>query len=254
MEKIRYRLTTLSSLIVSPRSSLAWYKDLGEFDPENFPDSKYLKNKKNLRVLYPFYQYGEYVEWSDCAEYYLPGSSVKGALNAKNYGTGTIMVDDVLVPKESIVVRNLYKAQYLGDSDKGKMGVFFDNLGVEMVKANAELYGELYMKEAGDVVGLLEKANGSAKIKMRQMKEYLAMLFEREYEEELQGILHNAINELESLVMEQNVIILGGYKGLLHSMEVTGSFSLDLQQEYGAVYVDPESGLLHGLTRFEVLS
>ena len=80
METIAYQLTTCSGLIVSPRSALAFYRDLDEFSLEKVEDSEYLA-KSRLKVIYPFYQYGIYTAYNpEGAAYYLPGSSVKGAL------------------------------------------------------------------------------------------------------------------------------------------------------------------------------
>lgn len=252
MEQIKYQLSTLSSLIVSPRSNLAWYKELNEFIPEMIPGIDHL-DKKRLSVIYPFYQYGEYEEWSKDADYYLPGSSIKGALCEQLTVRDNIMVDDVKISNQDIVVRNLYKAQDLGDPKKAQMEWFLKNIGIEMVKANTNLSGEIYAKDAGDVKRLLNHANDLAKIKMRQMLTYLSALYEQDYKKELKDFLHGAIGGLTSLIEANDVILLGGYKGLLHSIEIKDYTPVDMQKESGAVYLDPETGLLHGLTRFEVL-
>lgn len=251
MEKIKYQLKTISSLVVSPRSNLAWYKELKEFNLDMIPDSIYL-NKDRLKVIYPFYQYGEYKEWSRSAKYYLPGSSLKGALCEKLTRRNNIMVDDIQIPNEYIVLRNLYKVQFLMDPEKAELNNFFENVGVEMVEANTNLYGELYLKEAGDIIALINGANGSAKIKMGQMVKYLTMLFNENYKDDLKIKLHKTITRLESFIQDGDVILLGGFKGLLHSMEVESVTPLDMN-ENGAIFIDPETDLLHGLVRIQVL-
>ena len=50
METIAYQLTTCSGLIVSPRSALAFYRDLDEFSLEKVEDSEYLA-KSRLKVI-----------------------------------------------------------------------------------------------------------------------------------------------------------------------------------------------------------
>lgn len=57
METIAYQLTTCSGLIVSPRSALAFYRDLDEFSLEKVEDSEYLA-KSRLKVIYPFTSMG----------------------------------------------------------------------------------------------------------------------------------------------------------------------------------------------------
>ncbi len=257
MVKIKYQLTTISSLIVSPRSNLAWY-----IDPENSSSEQanleklpcdFLK-KDNLKVIYPFYQYGEYEEWSNTANYYLPGSSIKGALCDKQTNRNNIMVDDIQIPNNYIVLRNLYKVQYLMDLNKAKYDIFIDNLGVQMVKANDKehLNGELYLKEPNDMAKLMNQANNSAKIKMKQMIEYLSIICKTEYKQELKDILLNAITKLEALIQDEDVILIGGYKGLLHSMEVQNVSPLE-KNENGAIYLDPDTNLMHGLVRIQVV-
>ena len=60
MEWISYRIKTLSSLIVSPRSALAFYNELEEFHLESDPE--YLSGE--IKVIYPFYQYGNILHTS----------------------------------------------------------------------------------------------------------------------------------------------------------------------------------------------
>ena len=62
MKKITYTMKLLSSLIVSPRSGQALYKEIDEFCLSPYvkiPDTKD-DEKHEVRVVYPFYQYGEY--------------------------------------------------------------------------------------------------------------------------------------------------------------------------------------------------
>jgi CRISPR/Cas system CSM-associated protein Csm5 (group 7 of RAMP superfamily) len=74
MEKIKYTLSTLSSLIISPREGQAFYKEL-DFDDVVTEDGK------EINIIYPFYQYGIHDRYDpQQAKYYIPGSSIKGAI------------------------------------------------------------------------------------------------------------------------------------------------------------------------------
>lgn len=249
METISYQLTTKSSLIISPRDSLAFYKELKEFSPQQVKDdSNYLMVNK-LKVIYPFYQYGMYTQYNpDSAEYYLPGSSVKGALCQGSAASTTLMVDDIEIPNEDIVLRNLYKVQYLNDDKNACFKPFFDHVGVEMVRAGASLEGEFNLDGTEQAKTLLTAANELTRIKMRQMKEYLCELEKGDYRQGLSEYFRQTVEKLSSLLDDGNIFLLGGYKGLLHSMEVRGA----LLDTAGAVFLDPETGLPHGLVTIEL--
>lgn len=260
MKKYSYRLTALSSLIVSPRGNMAWYENDkgnrrdGEFEgfsPQEIKADKYLVKEK-LKIIYPFYQYREYKAYApDTAEYYLPGSSVKGALGGSR--SGCCMVDDIPVSRDSIVLRNLYKAQYLcHESKTARLNVFLENIGVEMIRASTKLVGELYL-EGKAPEEFLEPGNKSTKIKLKQMLKYLQKLQREYYSKPLGDIFRETINELSLLLNNDNVFLIGGYKGLLHSIErkTTLESKNDLQKTDGAVFLDRETGLPHGLIKIE---
>ena len=256
MKKFIYRLTALSSLIVSPRGSAAWYEALGDFSRSGIKDDGDYLVKNKLKVIYPFYQYGEYRAYApDSAEYYVPGTSVKGALCGSRPGYGNCMADDILVDKGNIVLRNLYKAQYLNKEGKGAcFEVFFSNVGVEMIKASTELGGDLYldgvMPEA-----FLKAANKLTKVKMKQMLEYLQKPRQENDTEGLRDKFKQAANGLAALVNEDNVFLIGGYKGLRHSIERKNTLEWNsaLPKPDGAVFLDPEKLLPHGLVKIEFI-
>ncbi|MDQ7092055.1 hypothetical protein REC12_00400 [Desulfosporosinus sp. PR] len=260
MEKYCYRLTTLSSLIVSPRGNLAWYEkskrnrqneEIEGFSTQEIKGGEYLDREK-LKIIYPFYQYGEYRAYApDSAEYYLPGSAVKGAFGGSS--SGRCMVDDILVCRESIVLRNLYKAQYLfHETKKACLRVFMENVGVEMIKVETELKGELYLEDKAPEE-FLEPGKRSTKTKLRQMLGYLQKL-QKEYGDQPMGEeFRKMIDKLSSLFNDNNVVLIGGYKGLLHSIERTSASEAegDREKTEGAVYLDQETGLPHGLVKVE---
>ncbi|HWQ78728.1 MAG TPA: hypothetical protein VN381_07915 [Anaerovoracaceae bacterium] len=260
MEKFIYKLTTLSSLIVSPRASKAFYLELEGFSLQDIRDGNQQRNngqtlleKEKLKVIYPFYQYGEYTKYAPkSAVYYLPGSSIKGALLQGESAPGGFMADDIPVPNDGIVLRNIHKAQYLNEQGNGAcFGPFFENVGVEMIKDEVELTGEFYIKDRGSAEALIQMANESTKVKLNQMLTYLRELRTRNYvADDLNTGLDKAGHRLSDLLNDKNILLLGGYKGLLHSMQIK-----DPQQELaGAVFLDPKTTLPHGLAKIEVLS
>lgn len=249
MKKITYTMHLLSSLIVSPRAGMALYRGIDEFceEPDLEPVDSASEKTREVKVIYPFYQYGEYRKYDPKnATYYLPGSSIKGALQSKKAAAGSFMVDDVMIPNANVRLRNLYKAQYLEDEKTAEFGFFFDNVGVEMVQDGTELMGELYVEEGVEFSDVLKSANKDTKEKMHQMMEYLQMLLGRDYESEnLNSILDQAERGLACCLNEDDIILVGGYKGLLHSILIDHR----MKELTGALFIDYKTVLPHGIVR-----
>lgn len=249
MKKITYTMHLLSSLIVSPRTGMALYKGIDEFceTPLLEPVDSAKMEKREARVIYPFYQYGEYRKYDPKhAKYYLPGSSIKGALQPKKAALESFMVDDVMVPNPGVSLRNLYKAQYLEDENAAEFGAFFENVGVEMVRGETELQGELYLEESVTFSDVLESANKDTKEKMNQMIAYLQMLLPRNYKNEnLKRILDKAERGLGCYLNEDDIILVGGYKGLLHSILMDHH----MKELTGGLFIDLKTMLPHGLVK-----
>lgn len=282
MEKFSYQLTTLSSLIISPRQAVAFYADLEEFsspvaqerleilkeqDSTKQDSAEQNSTKQDateqtptkLKVIYPFYQYGMYSKYDpDNAEYYLPGSSIKGALCQGATAVNQLMVDDISIPKECIVLRNLYKAQYLDSEPDSCLKVFFERVGVEMIRAEAVVKGEFYLANKASAEALLREANQSALCRMKQMQKYLekliAKLQENSYNKKLENELNQVKDNLTSLLNDKNVFLLGGFKGLLHAMEVKEPIKNEDSSPdiTSAVYLDLKTMLPHGLVKIEL--
>lgn len=245
MKKVAYQLTTLSSLIVSPRSDRAFYRDLDdsieEFCSKQSDDdnnnNKQKLDKSKLKIIYPFYRYGEYESYSpEQAEYYLPGSSIKGALtNPNGEGPNTshkFMFDDIKIDGGSVVLCNLYKLQYVNDAKNTCFETFFENVGVEMVKARTTLKGEFYAEDMTAAKELLGKANCITRKKIKQLIAYLEDVKKTDH-----GCADDIGNILEKLVPlkeKDNIILLGGYKGLLHSI-CLDNHAVDVNK---AVFID----------------
>lgn len=246
MVKVTYRLKTLSSLVASPRASLALYRTLEQFKPEEIP--KELREK--CKVIYPFYQVGTYEKYDkDNACYYLPGSSVKGALRRGQTGPLKLMVDDIPVANTATALKTLQKVQYLkSESQAPCLAAFFENVGVEMVKAGTELTGEAYVDRTDTFTDLLAETHQAAKAKMQQMLDYWAELEHSlgDNSKELKVKLQKAGGKLEACMQEPGVILLGGFKGLLHSiLRQTQTEDIDK----GAIFLDPDTDLPHGIVQ-----
>jgi hypothetical protein len=246
-----YKLNTLSGLIASPRANAALYEELDGFSLEKLnAEAEYLEKSK-LKVIFPFYQYGEYTEYvPESAEYYLPGTSVKGMLCQGSSTPVDVMADDVQIHNDSIVLRNLYKVQYLKDEDeqKARYNVFFENVGVEMIKAHTELTGNIYVKDQELAKALFYDANKSTRAKLKQMLAYFCEHAKKNHTQDILGKLQMAIDKMSPLLEANDIFLLGGYKGLLHSMEIK-----DPQRKLdGAVFLDIETMLPHGLIKVEL--
>lgn len=250
MKKITYTMQLLSSLIVSPRAGMALYRGIDEFceAPElEVVDPASVKTRE-VKVIYPIYQYGEYKKYDPKhARYYLPGSSIKGALKSKKAAFGSFMVDDVMIPNASVSLRNLYKAQYLEDETAAEFRTFFDNVGVEMVQDGTELQGELYVEEGVTFSDILRLANKDTKEKMKQMMDYLQMLLGKNYESDsIKSILAQVESGLACCLNKDDIILVGGYKGLLHSILIDHR----MKELTGGLFVDFKTMLPHGIVKF----
>ena len=80
------------------------------------------------------------------------------------------------------------------------------------------------------------------------MLEYLSELAKREYKEELTKKLHTIIENLSPYLENDHIILLGGYKGLLHSMEIKDPSAVT----NSGVFIDPEKDLPYGLAEIEL--
>ena len=259
MKKITYTMEFLSSAIVSPRAGQAFYYGIDTFcrEPVLCPSDSDPKGEKAVKVVYPFYQYGMYEKYHpDHAEYYLPGSSVKGALLQKNEKKIHIMADDIPVNREQIVLKNLVKAQYVDQYNEACFKPFFDNVGVEMLKAGSRLSGDLYLEDNTVFEEILEGANSATAEKICQMCGYLEKLTKNEYKDTtFKDKLKKLLENLYPLAKRKDIILVGGYKGLLHSILLEAD-RLDKKQrenrERGCgIFLDCEKKLPHGLVSMQ---
>jgi 23S rRNA pseudoU1915 N3-methylase RlmH len=158
------------------------------------------------------------------------------------------------VSNEHVCLRNLYKIQYLNQTGKkSELDLFFENVGVEMIKAETELDGVFYSCEHKQMEELLQKANHATHCKMKNMISYLNEIAEDEQQKEtnrnesFEGQITEIISNLEKLQNDNSVFLLGGYKGLLHSIKTDAPSEIERK----ALYVDMDSQIMlpHGLVR-----
>lgn len=275
MKKYTYNLKTLSSVILSPRAQSAFYSDRRR--------SSAGADSDGYKIIYPFYQYGTYdqpavydsgklieiepytEEHAKKAHYYIPGSSIKGALGAPK-----CMVDDIPVPYGNLTVKQLSKVQYIpkecSEKDKAatsekatkneasklmKIKKFFPNIGVQMLNAKVTLKGELFCQE--DLKLILNQSQEETIHKINQYKVRLEEICrcvknsmppaelssqpeeETNEQENCLNALKAVCNNLDHVRKEKEddefLFILGGYKGQLLSM-----ISSELSE--GAIYLD----------------
>lgn len=251
MKEIKYEMEMVSSLILSPRSGRALYRDIDTFsrlpEVEAAEFDRTAEETREVKVVYPFYQYGEYKKYDpDNTEYYIPGSSVKGALQ-RGERKGVFRSDDIDVPSSCIVLRNLFKAQYLQEKGKAKFAPFFDNVGVEMVKSGTIIEGTLCLDKGVEFSEILSFANQDTKIKMEQMHTYLEQLLEEYEKEDFRRYIVEIDKKLLFLSKQDDVILLGGYKGLLHSIVL----DRNKKESFGGVFVDYQTKLPHGIVKIK---
>ena len=162
---VKLKITTISSLILSPRMEKALYKGV---DYKNINENIKNSNIDNINIIYPFYSYEERNllpenEFLYAQEYYIPASSLKGALLSgtknedDNSFRSSILFQDIKISNENIELKNLYKFQYLYQNDKKKnkdnkqktiyktpkYSSFFPSIAIEMVGSGKEFETEV---------------------------------------------------------------------------------------------------------------
>ena len=170
MMKLKFQ--TISPVILSPRMEKALYKNvdfkgISEDDMVNLETEK----KEKINIIYPFYSYEDRnllyeKDFSYAKEYYIPASSLKGALlgnkkeEKEDTVRSTILFKDVRIDASYIRLRNLYKFQYLyqGTKEKAdnkkqesvyktpKFTPFFTGIAIEMLERNTNFVSEILFK------------------------------------------------------------------------------------------------------------
>lgn len=239
MEKQTREFKTVSFVCLSPRESKAFYKkvDFEEIKKEWIKEEEEKEKKEmqgKINIIYPFYSYGEYDElYSDDLEYYIPGSSIKGAILNKEIKEKQfrVMVDDACIKKDSITLKRLKKFQYLIDRkehknkdearEKGKYGVFFDNVGIQMLRPGESFKTELYFQGQESIEEVLNKVGQNTNMKLQNMVSYIDEILKEKIDDS-DSVWERLKEEKESidilLKSGKQLLFLGGYKGLIASI------------------------------------
>ncbi|WP_088839373.1 RAMP superfamily CRISPR-associated protein [Listeria sp. ILCC792] len=239
LKECQFTLKVISPLILSPRSSEQFYVGI-DYQSDEVDD---------VNIIYPFYRYGDYTEYKpEGIQYYIPGSSIKGALkslisveNNENW-----LVDDILVEKEDIVVRTMEKFQKTGSQDALKLNPFFQKIGVEMLEEGRSYTGRLFCSE-----NWLLKLEQVMQVGMRERFvnniTRINGLLKGADCEKLEGLR----DRLEKLIEVESIIFLGGYKGLMHSLEnYSGKDEIE-SGIYVARKMEMEDFLIPGIVQLE---
>jgi hypothetical protein len=267
MKRYKYRFQTISCLALSPRDYQGFYKDAGDFETKDICISNHrdkLGNpKNNINIIYPFYQYGTYPKYDPKhTQYYIPGSSIKGAILAKNSTNADeesgirFMVDDVTVKSEDLRLHLLYKVQNMEPESKQavELGEFFPNVAVEMLARGCDYTGEMF----GDGEYIRQRLSSAQKATKEKLVMFIKLLNkagtdgQRKVKESSKEKLKNMINGVEQILKEMEgnndsfILLMGGYKGLTLSRLLS-----TIDGVKSAIYVDHVEGsyLPHGLVR-----
>ena len=259
----RYRLTTCSTVSLSPRDHQGFYRAAGDFTDEDLAGysdlSDHEKDITNVKIniIYPFYQYGTYERYHPkSAQYYIPGSSIKGALALGNTVQKAInlRVDDIPIKNDDLKLSLLHKVQYesKGDSRAAEISVFFKNVAVEMLKAGVTYWGDLFTdQEKGAVHSLLGEAQKKTAEKLQQFVRMMDDLSGQMKKEEDRTLLSHIQKNVQEILNGMRgdepctsyTLLLGGYKGLILASQWK---TRELQS---AVYIDRKKNLPHGLVK-----
>ena len=280
--EIKLKFKTISSVILSPRVEKALYKGI---------DFKSIKNDDKTKMIYPFYSYCDREldadkDYSkDDIDYYIPASSLKGALLCENKTEeksirSKILVKDINRLKDNIKLDNLYKFQYLYEKkdnneknktetaqtstatyDKKKYNnetnkipkytVFFPGVAIEMLESKKEFESEILMKSSEITEEIfMKKLNEVFVSTKNKLDNYLKETKERiEYTQAcVKEKLKKVENNIKQLDSNKNMIFLSDYKGILGSLSQSDLFQQNKEPRItNGFYIDEETLLPYGL-------
>ena len=279
---MKLKFTTISPVILSPRMEKALYKDV------DFKEVKEIEKVDNIKVVYPFYTYeSRDLLFEKCfsyaKEYYIPASSLKGALlgskksRDENSFRSKILFEDIKISKEYIELKRLYKFQYLYQENKEKNSddkqeivykipkfeLFSPNVAIEMISSGKEFEGEILLKSGVSEELFKSKLDESFLITKNKLNNYIKEIEERikiinswiedgklerqvedsEGNENYIEKLKNIKKRIKEIQNRKNIIFLGGYKGILGSLSEISN----TQKIRNGFYIDRETMLPYGL-------
>lgn len=267
-------IDTLSYCIVSPRESQAFYEGI------DFDKSDLNEELKETNVIYPFYRYGTYDKYDpNEAEYYVPGSSIKGALLKTTQENDDIrkkiMVDDIVINNKcgQIKLKKVWKYQNIhtdknmnktenSDNRKIEYQIFFQNVAFEMLSPGLSLVADIYINNAeNQLKKVLENVHKTTNGQLDTLSKYLSEVENiiKVREKNLQNNEKDKFNKLKDSVKKQieNVKSIkskkgylmssGGYKGLIRALKKNVEI-----EDKGAIFIDDETNLPYGIVEVNI--
>lgn len=280
------KLTTISPVILSPRTEKALYKGV-DFKEILEKERASLKTD-NINMVYPFYSYDDRNLLSEspflpAKKYYIPASSLKGALlgskkdDMENRLRSKILFQDVRVDDLHIKLGNLYKFQYLYQESKKqsnnkkqeiifknpKFAPFFPGVAVEMMGNKEEFEFQVLLKEREISEEFFkQRLEENFDITKRKLKNYIEEIERRikdisswvetgkikkqeENDQDYIAILKDIKSNIQMQIESNNIVFLGGYKGILGSIS-----QLDKTNKIqNGFYLDQYTLLPYGLVK-----
>lgn len=285
---MKLKFTAISPVILSPRMEKALYKGVDFKGIKKDMENSKIENVGTIKIIYPFYSYeSRDLLFEKCfsyaKEYYIPASSLKGALlgskknRDENSFRSKILFQDIKISKENIELKNLYKFQYLYQNDKKKnkdnkqktddktpkFSSFFPSIAIEMIERGKNFEGEILLKSGVSEELFKSKLDESFLITKNKLNNYIKEIEERikninswiedgklERQVEDSEGNENYIEKLKSIQKRikeiqnrKNIIFLGGYKGILGSLSEISN----TQKIRNGFYIDRETMLPYGL-------
>lgn len=285
---MKLKFTAISPVILSPRMEKALYKGVDFKGIKKDMENSKIENVGTIKIIYPFYSYeSRDLLFEKCfsyaKEYYIPASSLKGALlgskknRDENSFRSKILFQDIKISKENIELKNLYKFQYLYQNDKKKnkdnkqktddktpkFSSFFPSIAIEMIERGKNFEGEILLKSGVSEELFKSKLDESFLITKNKLNNYIKEIEERikninswiedgklERQVEDSEGNENYIEKLKSIQKRikeiqnrKNIIFLGGYKGILGSLSEINN----TQKIRNGFYIDRETMLPYGL-------
>ncbi|MGK0551962.1 hypothetical protein ACSFB8_07725 [Enterococcus faecalis] len=254
LQKYSYQIRTLSKLILSPRQQQAFYRGI-DFNQGDIADETALERGGGVNIIYPFYQKGEYHSYQKDCQAYIPGSSLKGALQADQTRTKqqTLMVNDISVNPKNLGLYHLNKVKNTSQVNNKilKLGTFFPNQAIQMCKNGVSEEGELFSEKSPNQY--FRTAHKKTIKKISQWQKEVESLLDGSIglvDSKTKRMLRNSVKKLTDLEKKRSsstacLIFLGGYKGMLLSMELPRKAHPEEFQS--GIYLDIETSLPYGL-------
>lgn len=278
------KFKTISSVILSSRGENALYTGIDFARIEKNGNIGIESNGDKVKMIYPFYSYEDRnfnsnYSFEFSKKYYIPGSSLKGALlsnqnvNLRLEGIDgnirrKILVKDIEIKKTQIELKNIFKFQYLyqerqkqqetKDNHKiPKLEEFFPALALEMLKSGENFEGNILLKFSEEEFRSILKQTFAVTIQkleryMKEIDNRIAKLksWKKNGELQTQNAFDESIKQLQKIkeaIKKQissgkNMIFLGGYKGILGS--ILGQSNMEIRNGF---YIDIKTNLPYGL-------